>query len=68
METNTLTTAPDLLLQLRQLTLPELTKRLDDLNAERAAVQLLRRSIAARDRALRRAKRLGPPAESEAAQ
>lgn len=39
------------------LTLPEVERRLDDLDAERAALSLLRRSLAARDRAKRKAAR-----------
>jgi hypothetical protein len=45
----------DALATLRQLTLSEVEQRLADLDAERAALSLLRRSLAARDRARRRA-------------
>jgi hypothetical protein len=47
--------SPDALAALRQLTLAEVEQRLADLAAERAALSLLRRSLAARDRARRRA-------------
>jgi hypothetical protein len=42
---------------LQQLTLAEVEQRLDDLDAERAALSLLRRSLAARDRAKRQQQR-----------
>jgi hypothetical protein len=45
---------PDLLATLRQLSLAEIDQRLADLDAVRAALSLLRRSLAARDRAKRR--------------
>jgi hypothetical protein len=44
----------DLFAGLRQLTLADVDRRLVDLDAERAALSLLRRSLAARDRARRR--------------
>jgi hypothetical protein len=47
----------DALAALRQLTLAEVDERLTDLDAERAALSLLRRSLAARDRAKRRARK-----------
>jgi hypothetical protein len=47
-------TTPDLPSLIKQLTLAEVEQRLFDLDAERAALSLLRRSIAARDRARRR--------------
>src|SRR5262245_18072506 len=42
---------PDVLDRLRQMTLAEVEQRLADLDAARAALSLLRRSLAARDRA-----------------
>ena len=39
---------------LRNLTLNDVEKRLADLNAERAALSFMRRSLAARDKAKRR--------------
>ena len=47
----------DALSYLRTLTLTEVEQRLTDLDAERAALSLIRRSLAARDRAKRRARR-----------
>lgn len=44
----------DLLTSLSQLSLGEIERRLADLDAERAALSLLRRSLAARDRVRRR--------------
>jgi hypothetical protein len=43
----------DVLASLRQLSLGEVEQRLADLDAERAALALLRRSLAARERARR---------------
>jgi hypothetical protein len=48
------TEKPDAFATLRQLTLSEVEQRLADLDAERAALSLLRRSLSARDRAKRR--------------
>ena len=48
---------PGALAALRHLKLAEVDQRLADLDAERAALSLLRRSLAARDRARRRARR-----------
>jgi hypothetical protein len=45
---------PDLPSLLKKLTLADVEQRLADLDAERAALSLLRRSLAARDRAKRR--------------
>jgi hypothetical protein len=53
----------DALATLRQFTLAEVEQRLADLDAERAALSLLHRSLAARDRAKRRAGRLAPTEE-----
>ena len=52
------TTAPadDRLAALRDLSLSEVEQRIADLDAERAALALIRRSLAARDRAKRRTK------------
>jgi hypothetical protein len=50
---------PAVLAALRNLSLAEVEARLADLDAERAALALLRRSLAARERARRRA---APPA------
>jgi hypothetical protein len=50
----------DVLVALRTLTLDEIEQRLVALDAERAALSLLRRSLAARDRAVRRASRHRP--------
>lgn len=47
----------DALTVLRRLTLPEVEQRIADLDAERAALSLIRRSLAARERAKRRASR-----------
>ena len=47
----------DTLAAIRQLSLIEVEQRLADLDAERAALSMLRRSLAARDRARRRAER-----------
>jgi hypothetical protein len=47
--------ATDPLDALRHLTIDEVEQRLADLDAERAALSLIRRSLAARDRAHRRA-------------
>lgn len=47
----------DALAALRQLSIAEVEGRLADLDAERAALSLLRRSLIARDRARRRAER-----------
>lgn len=44
----------DTLTALRHLSLADVEQRLADLDAERAALSLLRRSLAARDRARRR--------------
>jgi hypothetical protein len=52
-----LTETTDPLAALRQLSLAEVEQRLADLDAERAALSLLRRSLAAPDRARRRASR-----------
>jgi hypothetical protein len=46
--------ATDALAALRQLSLAEVEQRLADLDAERAALSLLQRSLAARERARRR--------------
>jgi hypothetical protein len=48
---------PDLPALLKQLSLEEVEQRLADLDAERAALSLLRRSLAARERAIRRHRR-----------
>ena len=48
---------PDFLASIQQLTLSEVEQRLAELDAERAALSLLRRSLAARDRAKRRRQR-----------
>jgi len=48
----------DALTALRSLTLSDVEKRLADLDAERAALSFMRRSLAARDKARRR---LHPP-------
>ncbi len=53
----------DALTALRQLTLAEVEQRLADLDAERAALTLLRRSLAARERARRRAGQRLPAVE-----
>jgi hypothetical protein len=45
---------PDFLVSIKQLTLAEVEQRLADLDAERAALSLLRRSLVARDRVKRR--------------
>lgn len=45
----------ELLTAIRTLSLADIERRLADLDAERAALSLLRRSLAARDRAQRRA-------------
>jgi hypothetical protein len=47
----------DALAAISRLSLAEVEQRLADLDAERAALSLLRRSLAARDRAKRRADR-----------
>jgi hypothetical protein len=52
-----------LLETLRQLSLAEVEQRLADLDAERAALSLLRRSLAARERARRRAGQRSNPEE-----
>ena len=44
----------DALNALRRLTLEEVEARITDINGERASLSLLRRSLAARDRAKRR--------------
>lgn len=44
----------DALTALREMTLSEIEQRLADLDSERAALSLLQRSLAARDRAKRR--------------
>lgn len=48
------TTKPDCLAVLQSLSLVEVEKRLANLDAERAALSLLRRSLAARERVHRR--------------
>jgi hypothetical protein len=53
----------DALAALQQLTLAEVEERLADLDAERAALSLLARSLAARDRAKRRAVKSQPAAQ-----
>ncbi len=53
---------PDVLASLKRLTLAEVEQRLADLDAERAALSLLRRSLAARDRAKRRRQHVGKEA------
>ena len=53
----------DPLATLRQLSLAEVEQRLAELDAERAALSTLRRSIAARDRAKQRAHRTAPTEE-----
>jgi hypothetical protein len=58
---------PDALAALRQLTLTEVEQRIADLDAERAALALLRRSLAARDRARRRAGLVHAPAPERVA-
>ncbi len=50
----------DALATLRHLTLADVEQRLADLDAERAALSLLRRSLAARDRAKRRSRQSHP--------
>jgi hypothetical protein len=52
---NAAPTSPDILSGIQRLNLADLDRRLADLDAERAALSLLRRSLAARDRAKRRA-------------
>jgi len=47
-----------ILAALLDLTLADVDQRLRDIDAERAALSLLRRSLAARDRAQRRAARI----------
>jgi hypothetical protein len=54
-----------LIMALGRLTLDEVTARLRDLDAERAALSLLRRSLAARDRCRRRADRHMQSAETQ---
>jgi hypothetical protein len=55
---NTMLGMPDPLTNaIKTLTLAEVEKRLAALDAERAALSLLRRSLSARDRAARRAAR-----------
>lgn len=53
---NNLPETTEALSALRYLTLAEVEQRIADLDSERAALSLLRRSLAARDRAKRRAK------------
>jgi hypothetical protein len=53
----------DLLTSIQRLTLAEVDKRLADLDAERAALSFMRRSLVARDKAARRAARRLPPTE-----
>jgi len=50
---------------IRGLSLEEIERRLVDLDAERAALSRLRRSLAARDRARRRAESLRPKMEGQ---
>ncbi|HLN26425.1 MAG TPA: hypothetical protein VK395_01630 [Gemmataceae bacterium] len=54
---------PDALTTLRQLTLTEIEQRLADIDAERAALSLLRRSLAARERVRRRSEQRSVAAE-----
>ena len=49
----------------RHLTLADVEKRLADLNAERAALSLLRRSLAARERSRHRSSRQSSNAEAK---
>jgi hypothetical protein len=55
----TTTPADDPICVIRGLTLTRVEQRLADLDGERAALSLLRRSLAARDRALRRKQKSG---------
>jgi hypothetical protein len=50
---------PDALDAIRTLTLPDIERRLADLDAERAQLSSLRRSLVARERAKRHAIRTG---------
>ena len=50
-------TTPERLEALRHLTLAEVEQRIADIDAERKALEVIRRSIAARDRAKKRALR-----------
>jgi hypothetical protein len=53
----TLNSKTDAVAMLQKLTLTEVEERLDELDAQRAALSLLRRSLAARERVRRRAAR-----------
>ena len=61
MDTTTCLT-PAILASLGQLTLAQVEQRLAELDAERAALSTLRRSLSARDRAYRHASRPGEEA------
>jgi hypothetical protein len=52
----------DLFASIRQMSLADVEQRLPDLDAERAALSLLRRSLAARDRVKRRRQPAGKEA------
>lgn len=57
--------SPDPVAALRGLSLPDIDRRIADLEAERAALSTLRRSIIARERARKRAEDRSPrPAQN----